>query len=117
MGQSMRRRDFIGAVVGAGVWPVAALGQEATAAVVGLLGDASLEGLRGSFAPAQRRLAEMGYIEGRNLAIEIRDGRAVPLRPDMSLAAGDKVIAIGPAECEAALHGQLIGELQSTPTG
>ena len=72
MGQSMRRRDFIGAVVGAGVWPVAALGQEATAAVVGLLGDASLEGLRGSFAPAQRRLAEMGYIEGRNLVIEFR---------------------------------------------
>ena len=72
MGQSMRRRDFIGAVVGAGVWPVAALGQEATAAVVGLLGDASLEGLRGSFAPAQRRLAEMGYIEGRNLALEYR---------------------------------------------
>ncbi len=39
----------------------------------------------------------------------VRDGVATPLLPDMKLAAGDKVIAIGPNECSAALHEQLIG--------
>src|SRR5262249_14234662 len=32
----------------------------------------SLEGARRNFGPVQLRLAEMGYVEGRNLAIEYR---------------------------------------------
>ncbi len=40
----------------------------------------------------------------------IRDGVAAPVRPETILREGDKVIAIGKAECEAALHGQLIGD-------
>lgn len=40
----------------------------------------------------------------------IRDGAAASLRPDTILHEGDKVIAIGKAECEALLHGQLIGD-------
>jgi len=52
--------------------------------------------------------------EGCSLFAVVRDGRAVPLRPDTVLAEGDKVIAIGRAECEAALHEQLIGHLEAT---
>src|ERR1044071_2990407 len=39
----------------------------------------------------------------------VRDGVATPLRPDTVLREGDKVIAIGKADCERMLHEQLIG--------
>ncbi|MGP1675363.1 MAG: potassium channel family protein [Candidatus Limnocylindrales bacterium] len=39
----------------------------------------------------------------------IRDGVAAPLRPETTLREGDKVIAIGKADCSVALHAQLIG--------
>ena len=39
----------------------------------------------------------------------IRGDQAIPLRADTQLLEGDKVIAIGPNECEAVLHEQLIG--------
>jgi trk system potassium uptake protein TrkA len=52
---------------------------------------------------------ELEIPEGCSLFAVIRDGVASPLRPDMVLAEGDKVIAIGKAECEAMLHDQLIG--------
>jgi len=88
---------------------------------LGTLGDSDLELIEAPLLPGSpaigRTPSDLTIPEGCSLFAVIRDGRAVPLRPDMSLAAGDKVIAIGPAECEAALHGQLIGELQSTPTG
>jgi trk system potassium uptake protein TrkA len=48
--------------------------------------------------------------EGCSLFAVIRDGVPVPLRPDTVLGEGDKVIAIGRAECEAVLHEQLIGD-------
>src|SRR6478672_9031788 len=47
--------------------------------------------------------------EGCAIYAVVRDDVAMPVRPDTVLAPGDKVIAIGPAECEAALHGELIG--------
>ena len=52
---------------------------------------------------------ELEIPEGCSLFAVIRDGVASPLRPDMVLAEGDKVIAIGKSECEAMLHDQLIG--------
>jgi putative ABC transport system substrate-binding protein len=39
---------------------------------VGILDIASLEGARRNFGQAQGRLAEMGYVEGRNLVVEYR---------------------------------------------
>jgi putative ABC transport system substrate-binding protein len=68
----MRRREFIGLVGGAAAWPLAVQAQPATTPVVGILGFGSLEAVRARFAPAKRRLAEMGYVEGRNLALEYR---------------------------------------------
>jgi putative ABC transport system substrate-binding protein len=68
----MRRREFIGLVGGAAVWPLAAEGQQAARKVVGVLAFGSVAGARAALAPAQRRLAEMGYVEGRNLAFEYR---------------------------------------------
>ena len=55
--------------------------------------------------------------EGCSLFAVIRDGVATPLRPDTILAEGDKVIAIGKAECEKLLHEQLIGDAEPVPAG
>lgn len=54
------------------MWPLSVRGQQAATRVVGILALESLSGARESFAPAQRRLAEMGYVESQNLAFEYR---------------------------------------------
>jgi K+/H+ antiporter YhaU regulatory subunit KhtT len=41
----------------------------------------------------------------------------MPLRPDTTLQEGDKVIAIGPTECQDILHEQLIGDSEALPLG
>jgi trk system potassium uptake protein len=51
--------------------------------------------------------------DGCSLFAVIRNGTATPLRQDMVLREGDKVIAIGKTECEALLHGQLIGTTET----
>ena len=72
----MKRREFIGLVGGAAAWPVAARAQQKTAVIGYLSVGNSLEAIRSNFAPALRRLAELGYVEGRNLTVEYRfDGR------------------------------------------
>jgi len=48
--------------------------------------------------------------EGCAVIAVIREEVAMPLRADTILMEGDKVLAIGRPDCEAALHGQLIGE-------
>ncbi|MEO7664378.1 MAG: TrkA family potassium uptake protein [Candidatus Limnocylindrales bacterium] len=57
-----------------------------------------------------RTSGELSMPPGCSLFAVIRNGVATPLRPDMTLRLGDKVIAIGPNECEALLHEQLIGQ-------
>jgi putative tryptophan/tyrosine transport system substrate-binding protein len=69
----MRRREFITALGAATVWPLAARAQQKPATVIGILtSGGSLEANRLTFAPSSRRLAEMGYVEGRNLTVEYR---------------------------------------------
>src|SRR5689334_8277914 len=72
LAMAMRRREFIGLVGGAAAWPLSARGQQAPIHVIGVLARESVTGSRASMAPARRRLAEMGYVEGRNLAFEYR---------------------------------------------
>jgi len=68
----MRRREFITVLGGAALWPLAVEGQQAVTNTIGVLAFGTLAGSRTDMAPAQRRLAELGYIEGRNLAFEFR---------------------------------------------
>jgi putative ABC transport system substrate-binding protein len=68
----MRRREFIITVGSTLLWPLAALGQKSRSRVVGVLGFGSREGTQKGFAPVQRQLADMGFIEGRNLIVEYR---------------------------------------------
>jgi putative ABC transport system substrate-binding protein len=67
----MKRRDFILVVSGAALWSSTARGQQPSL-LLGVLGIGSQEAVRANFAPANARLAEMGLVEGRNLAVEFR---------------------------------------------
>ena len=73
VGLGMKRREFIKLTGGAVVaWPLAAQGQQAATKTIGVLAFGSLAGARADFVSMQPRLAEMGYVEGHNLAVEYR---------------------------------------------
>jgi putative ABC transport system substrate-binding protein len=66
----MRRREFIAALVGATAWPTMALAQQAVLPVIGYLsGGRANPDFVGGFRSG---LAETGFVEGRNVAIEYR---------------------------------------------
>ena len=70
----MRRREFFGVLGGAAaVWPVAARAQQAgKLPTVGILGSGSPAGQGQWYAGFVQRLRELGWTEGRNVAIEYR---------------------------------------------
>ena len=59
-----------------------------------------------------RTPADLVIPEACSLFAVVRNGVATPLRSDTVLQEGDKVIAIGRADCERMLHEQLIGETE-----
>jgi putative ABC transport system substrate-binding protein len=80
----MRRRDFITLLGGvAAAWPAVARGQQTDKLpTIGFLGTASATAVDWSLwtAAFQRRLRELGWIEGRTVAIEYRWGEGRPDR-------------------------------------
>src|SRR5580658_1650000 len=76
MGQvatSIGRREFISALGGAAAtWPVAAHAQQPAMPLVGFLADGTPEGFAPRLAAFKRGLADGGFSEGRNVAIEPR---------------------------------------------
>ena len=74
----MRRREFITLLGGAAAaWPMAARAQQQKLPTIGLLGTASASAWGPWTAAFVKRLRELGWIEGRTIAIEYRwaDGR------------------------------------------
>ena len=104
----MRRRQFIGLLSGAAVWPLAARAQQSEQVRrIGMLinraaGDPETMGWIAAF---QQALQQLGSSDGRNLQIEIRWGandaeldrryaaELVALAPDVILAAGSPGVA------------------------
>ena len=68
----VKRREFIAIIGSAGVWPFVALAQEPVP-VVGFLNNATPEAYA-PFVTAFKGLAQAGYIDGQNVAIEYRWG-------------------------------------------
>jgi len=74
-GKAMRRRDFIKVIAGPAIgWPLAARAQQPAMPVIGFLHLTSRDETRGYLPDFHRGLADTGYIEGKNVAIEYRWG-------------------------------------------
>jgi putative tryptophan/tyrosine transport system substrate-binding protein len=68
----LRRREFMALLAGVAAWPVAAPAQQATMPVVGFLDFGSAAERSQQTAAFRKGLAEEGYQEGHNLALEFR---------------------------------------------
>ena len=106
----MKRREFIAGLGSAAAWPLAARAQQAALPVIGLLGGGSAETGRENIAAFHRGLAENGYVEGRNVAIEYgwaygQNGRLPGLAADL-VQRKVAVIALVDGGTTAALAGK-----------
>lgn len=103
----MRRREFISLIAGATAWPLGVRAQQPPMPVIGILGGVEAEAISGLLAAFRQGLAEAGYVEGKNIAIEYRFANFRPeLLPEL---AGDLVrlnvkiiFAVGPEPLVAA---------------
>src|SRR6516164_7226869 len=79
----MRRREFIAGLGSAAAWPVVTRAQQPAIPVVGWLRGGPLP--TAEFLAAFRQgLNELGYIEGRNVKIELRNSEQYDRLPDLA---------------------------------
>jgi putative ABC transport system substrate-binding protein len=101
----VRRREFIILVGGAAAWPLATHAQPAKLPTIGFLGTATPSTWSQFVAAFVQRLRDLGWVEGRNVAIEFRwaEGRTeryteiatefVRLKVDIIVTSGGAVLA------------------------
>jgi putative tryptophan/tyrosine transport system substrate-binding protein len=68
----MRRRQFLIMISGAAAWPLAARAQQPTMPVVGFIRSTSAAASMDLVAAFRKGLAEAGFVEGKDVAIELR---------------------------------------------
>jgi putative ABC transport system substrate-binding protein len=107
----MRRRDFIGSLIGTAVaWPLVAGAQQPAMPVIGLLSSTVADA--DELAVIRRGLSEQGYVEGRNVRVEYRsaDGhydRLPTLATELVSMRVTVIAAIGSSPSAIAASGDL----------
>src|SRR5262249_26716245 len=103
LGDSMRRRDFIGLLGGAATaWPIVSGAQQSAVPVIGYLSGRSYSSQVSAFLEG---LNEAGYVDGRNVSIEYHwaEGRADRLPAPAADLVHRRVSVIAAATTLAAL--------------
>jgi len=92
---TLQRREFI-TLLGGAAWPVSVHAQQSALPIIGYLSSARPEGLVKNMAAFRQGLNEVGYVEGRNVAIEYRwaDGQYDRLAAMASDLVGRRVAVI-----------------------
>jgi putative ABC transport system substrate-binding protein len=98
----MKRREFIKLIGGAAAWPIAGQAQQAGVPVVGVLDTVGTNAV----AAFRSGLSEVGYIDGRNVTIELRAtdryDQLSELATDLLLHKVSLIAAIGGPSAHAA---------------
>ena len=101
----MRRREFLGALAVAAASARAARAQQRVP-VVGFVGFATPEVDNATLVPFRKAMAELGYVEGRNIVIEARStggdvSRGLALIDELVARPVDVLLSPGPAAARA----------------
>jgi putative tryptophan/tyrosine transport system substrate-binding protein len=103
----MKRREFITLLGGAAAWPVASLAQQPSKMRrIGFLGTSTSAVMSQWTAAFVQRLRELGWIEGRDIAIEYRYGegrneRFAEIAAEFVELKLDVIVTTGPAASQA----------------
>ena len=80
LGADMRRREFIAALGGAAIWPLAARAQQRAVPVIGYLSGRGPDDTAHLLAAFRQGLSDHDYVEGQNVIIEYRWAHGQPDR-------------------------------------
>jgi putative tryptophan/tyrosine transport system substrate-binding protein len=110
----MRRREFIAGLSSAAVWPLEARAQQRGMPLIGYLSSRTADSETSMLVSLRRGLADVGYAEGRNVAIEYRfaDGRYDRLSvqlTDLTQRKVDVIVLVGVALSE------MLQEVRASP--